>query len=122
MMKVLVNRSFPFGKFRAINLFGLVIIKLREGESSNYLNLSDGFKRVCYHERIHGLQARFNKFKWLGFYINYIYQWIKLLIRLRSWNLAYRKNPYEVQAYSHQDDWWRSNYNSIVNKLWIINL
>jgi hypothetical protein len=46
------------------------------------------------HEKIHIKQAE--KGRVIGFYLKYIYYHFKY---------GYKNNPYEIEAYAHQDDW-----------------
>ena len=46
------------------------------------------------HEKIH-LRQQLNGFL-IGFYIKYFYY---------HWKYGYEKNPYEVEAYAHQEDY-----------------
>lgn len=51
-------------------------------------------RTVIEHEKIH-LRQQLNG--WLiGFYIKYFYF---------QWKYGYENNPYEVEAYKHQNDW-----------------
>jgi len=54
------------------------------------------YKTLIEHEKIH-IRQQLNG--WIvGFYVSYFYY---------NWKYGYKNNPYEVEAYEHQDDWKR---------------
>lgn len=51
-------------------------------------------KTLIEHEKFHVNQIHKN---WIiGFYLKYLYY---------QWKYKYEKNPFEIEAYKHQDDW-----------------
>ena len=69
-----------------------------------YLNTYRG-KLTANHEYIHILQAKTFKTKWLGFYITYLFYWIKNLFKYGvKGYLAYNYIPFELEAVFNQHD------------------
>lgn len=69
-------------------IYPFIFIKNKDGRSE------DELRTMIEHEKIHIKQQAKG---WLvGFYIMYLYY---------SARYGYKKNPYEVEAYKHQDDW-----------------
>ena len=72
---------------------GLVIwpfIWVRRDDSRS----KDDERTLIEHEKIHIKQAE--KGWVIGFYLKYLYYHFKL---------GYKNNPYEIEAYQHQDEW-----------------
>lgn len=91
-MRIIYNKIIPFGRYTAINLFGVVFA--RKGRTIN--------KVVINHEYIHTLQQR--ELLWIPFFILYVGEWLLLLIRYRSVFKAYRNISFEREAYDHEHD------------------
>lgn len=89
-MVVIQNRLIPFGRYRAINLFGIVFAKGR---------LSPPELR---HEYIHTLQQR--ELLFVGFYLWYVVEWLIRLAVCRNLYRSYRFISFEQEAYSHMAD------------------
>ena len=83
-MVTIKNKIIPFGKYKAINIFGIVFYK---GDP-----LTDTQKR---HEYIHTLQMR--DLLYIGFYPAYLIDWA-------IHGFKYDKISFEKEAYAHQDD------------------
>ena len=93
-MNTHISKLFPFGKYSAINLFGLVIIK-----ESYYKTWTERrVTRVLQHEAIHTEQMK--ELLYVGFYVCYFLEWIWWLL-FRT-GRAYRHINFEKEAYSHQ--------------------
>jgi hypothetical protein len=88
------NKIIPFGRFTAINLFGIVFYKDRISEIG--LN----------HERIHSAQAAdlssFRIMGWILFYLLYIKFYVINLIK--GSEDAYYDIPFEKEAYENQNN------------------
>lgn len=41
---------------------------------------------------------------YVGFYLVYLYFWIKGLFKYKSFNKAYKNNPLEIEAYTNDDN------------------
>jgi hypothetical protein len=54
------------------------------------------------HERIHHAQCL--ELGVIGFYILYLFLWLANLIKYWSFSKAYKKNPFELEAYTNEDD------------------
>lgn len=74
----------------AINLFGKVYAK----RELNNVELQ--------HELIHSLQMK--DLGYLKFYILYLYEWIKLLIKYKNTYQSYKQISFEKEAYTYQKD------------------
>lgn len=92
-MRIIYNRHFPFGRFYAINLFGVVISKSHMGKLSS---------REINHEYIHTLQQR--EMLYVGFYVWYVLEWLWWLGRYRNLYRAYHRISFEREAYDHEKE------------------
>lgn len=89
-MKIIRNSFIPFGRYGAINLFGIVFAK-----HTMPMN-----KCVQNHEAIHSAQMR--ELLYIPFYILYVLEWIwNLLFRRGN---AYRNISFEKEAYAKERD------------------
>jgi hypothetical protein len=87
-MKLIKNKIIPFGKYTAINLFGVIFYK-------NFIN-----DVVVNHEQIHTEQARdLCKFLPLGYLLFYI-----LYMLFFIFFKGYDNIPFEKEAYANQCD------------------
>lgn len=90
-MKVIKNRLIPFGKhYKAINLLGMIFVK------------GDYDSRLLNHEAIHTAQQK--DYCYIGFYILYIFEWLRHLFRLRDFRSAYHAISFEREAYANEAD------------------
>lgn len=89
---MIVNRFIPFGRFTAINLFGLIFV--RSGKAFTDTDL--------HHEHIHTRQLL--EMLVLPFYIWYVMEWFLRLLKTHNLIRAYRAISFEREAYDHQDD------------------
>ena len=85
---VIHNKIIPFGKFKAINLFGFIFYK-GEPLKEHALN----------HEMIHTAQMR--EMLYVFFYIWYFIEWLIKLCIYKSFNEAYRNLGFENEAYAY---------------------
>lgn len=92
-MRIIYNNHFPFGRYWAINICGLVFAR------KDYGVLGEVQKN---HEMIHSLQQR--EMLYVFFYIWYILEWSFLLFRYRDSHKAYLKIGFEREAYSMEND------------------
>jgi hypothetical protein len=77
----------------AIALFGHVFLRYSEEKyNPNTIN----------HEKIHLAQMR--HYGYFKFYFTYLFDYFKLRLRGLSHFRAYRNIPYEIEAYSNQDN------------------
>ncbi len=92
-MKVILNNIIPFGRFGAINLFGVLFAKHTMSLTPEVIN----------HEEIHTRQMR--ELLYIPFYIVYVLEWGLRLIKNRgNFYRSYREISFEREAYSHGDD------------------
>ena len=61
-----------------------------------------GDERLINHEKIHIHQQY--ELLFLGFWILYLTFWLIGLVKRRDWYSAYVNNPFEIEAYSHDQD------------------
>lgn len=93
-MKIIYNRFLPFKGYKAINLFGVVFVR----NGSTFGEVDER------HEFIHTLQMR--ELRYVGFYILYLWYWLRNLARGYGWHAAYRLIPFEREAYKYQYERW----------------
>ncbi|MCQ2112825.1 MAG: hypothetical protein MJY95_05730 [Bacteroidaceae bacterium] len=85
---VINNKIIPFGKFKAINLCGIIFTKM---------TLSSIELR---HEKIHSKQAI--ELLVVGFYLWYMIEWGIRLLKYRNSRVAYFNICFEREAYVNQ--------------------
>lgn len=90
-MFIIKNSWFPFGRHKAINIFGFLFTKgdLSEVEIN--------------HEKIHTVQQK--ELLWIPFYILYVFEY--LLVRLFSWcnhSYAYHDISFEEEAFRNENN------------------
>ena len=90
-MPIIYNTLFPFGKFYAINICGLIFCRSDKGRMT-------GIDKN--HEYIHTLQQK--EMLFVGFYLWYVAEWLVHLCRLRDGLQAYRHISLEREAYDNQ--------------------
>lgn len=101
-MKVIYNRYIPLKGYDAINLFGVLFIREEYSDS----NLGSSFFN---HESIHTAQMK-DFCSWLPvggtiFYLVYVWYFLLGLVEFDfRWKTAYRSIPFEVEAYSHENE------------------
>ena len=89
-MKVIYNRYIPFGRFLAINLFGVIFAKGQLSEIDKN------------HELIHSAQIK--ELIYIPFYAIYLIEWICKSIRYWSFIKGYLNISFEREAYRNQSD------------------
>lgn len=89
-MKIVRNNIIPFKGFKAVNLFGILFV--RKDVTFSEIDLR--------HEEIHTKQYR--ELWYVGFIFMYLYFWIKNLFHYGFTHEAYRKIPFEQEAYENQ--------------------
>ena len=87
-----VSNSFiPFGKYAAINLFGVIFVRKGVMVNSTLLN----------HEMIHTRQMK--ELLYIGFYATYLIFWLFYLFKSGFNNhMAYLRIPFEREAYANE--------------------
>ncbi len=92
-MKVIRNNIIPFGRYGAINLFGVIFAKRYAKLTPETLN----------HEAIHTRQMR--ELLYIPFYFIYVGEWLWHLIKNRGNSYrSYHEISFEREAYRHGDD------------------
>lgn len=90
--------------FIAITLFGRIFFRMKSEKLEDYLKSSAG-KTTINHERIHTLQAKTFKTRYLGFYILYLVYWIAGIFKHGiSGHKSYYNIPFEKEAYANEND------------------
>ena len=89
IMKIIPNNFIPFGKYAAINLFGMMFV--RKGVTIT--------GRLIRHESIHTAQMK--EMWYIFFYLWYVTEW---LVRLFMEGNAYRNISFEREAYNNEDN------------------
>ena len=110
--------------YHALTFFGFIVCRTEEtvslinqavtgrtqalGSDSTHQpadKLADSFAVMKNHEMIHLRQAQSCHNSWLLFYIRYMWYYLRALPQNRQMkNAAYLLNPFEMEAYAHQDD------------------
>lgn len=99
-------------RFEAITWFGHIFFNCTKDELAAKLH-SPALLRTERHERIHLLQARSFKTRYLAFYTLYVAWWLRNLVHYRNAMKAYYNIPFEREAYEneHQEEYpathWR---------------
>lgn len=91
-MKIIRNKFFPFGGFKAINIFGVLFCKKNAKLKKTLIN----------HEFIHTAQMK--ELLYFPFYIIYLFEWLYQLVLLRDSNKAYKSISFEREAYANEKD------------------
>lgn len=89
---IIYNKLIPFKGYKAINLFELIFV--RKDVTFNVIDLN--------HEKIHSAQMR--ELLYIGFYIWYLIEWLFLIFRYHSCDLAYKNIRFEKEAYENQNN------------------
>lgn len=87
-MKIIYNKYFPFGKFLATNICGIIFCRSDKGR------LNEVDKN---HEYIHTLQQR--EMLYVGFMLWYAIEWLVRAVQCRSFMKAYYNLYFEREAY-----------------------
>lgn len=87
-MVVIENDFIPFKGYKCINLFGVMFV--RRG-----VCLTDSDIR---HEAVHTEQMK--RLWYVGFYVQYVAEFIYYLLEYRDWRKAYRSVSFEREAYA----------------------
>ena len=95
-MRIVLNNLLPFKGFGAMNLFGILFLRVDWVDN----NSTDTICRLFAHERIHSAQMK--ELLYVGFYACYLAEWIyRLLFHTKS---AYYGISFEREAYANQDN------------------
>ena len=89
-MKIIRNNIIPFPGFKAINLFGLLLIK-----KDTLLRSTD-----LTHEAIHTAQMR--EMLYIPFYTWYFVEWLVKLMIYKNPKEAYWNISFEREAYTYE--------------------
>lgn len=89
-MKVIKTKHFPFGGYKAINIFGIIFTKKELSE------------RELNHELIHTKQMK--EMLYLFFYLWYGIEYLIIRIFHDTQHSAYRDISFEEEAYNNEAD------------------
>lgn len=89
-----------FKQFEAITWFGSIHFNCTRDELVRKMTSPD-MLRTERHEQIHILQARSFRTRYLGFYLFYIYYWLRNVTRYGFTLEAYKAIPFEREAYAN---------------------
>ena len=92
-MKVIYNKYFPFGKFYATNICGIIFCRSDKGRI-------DAVTKN--HEHIHTLQQR--EMLYIGFTLWYVMEWLYRFVKCRDFMKAYYNLYFEREAYKMERD------------------
>lgn len=95
-MKVIYNRVIPFRGFKAINLFGILFVRLNRDGTRPVLT-----EAQLNHEKIHTEQMK--EMLYVFFYIWYFIEWL-LKVLLPPYDTAYKDVSLEMEAKLNQYD------------------
>lgn len=90
--------------YLAISWFGKIYINKKNKEY--WKKYPDYLKNITIkHEKIHIMQAERTHNSWFCFYCKYIWFWLKAMFLCKFKNsIAYYCNPFEVEAYMHENN------------------
>ena len=89
-MKIIYSKYIPVKGFRAINLFGVIVVR----KDSPQID-----RRLLHHERIHSRQMV--ELLVVGFYLWYVVEWLVRLMVYRNGMEAYRNICFEREAHAN---------------------
>ncbi|WQJ53236.1 MAG: protease [Wendovervirus sonii] len=94
--------------FLCVTLFGHLFFNISEKQLKKYFKTTNGHIAV-HHEYLHTIQAKSFKTKYFGFYVYYLFYWVKNLFKYGIKNhKAYKNIPFERECYFNENDF---NYN-----------
>lgn len=92
-MKIIYNKYIPFGRYKAINLLGIVFVRRKRGHLT---------RCEVNHEAIHS--AQMIELLIVFFYLIYLIEWFIRLLQYRDLYRSYRNISFEREAYANQDN------------------
>lgn len=101
-MKIIRNKYIPFGRFKAVNIFGIVFVKNDTNLSSSLIN----------HEAIHTAQMK--ELLFIFFYILWALNWLfNIIYYWFDFKKAYRMIVFEQEAFEYQSYTLHIEYRSL---------
>lgn len=91
MIKI-VNNIIPVKGYKAMAIWPFLFVR-------NGARFDEDDER---HEKIHGRQQK--ELILILFYLLYFIFWVVGVLRYNNCKMAYRNNPFELEAYTYQDD------------------
>lgn len=104
-------------RFEAITWFGAIHFGCTRDELTRKISSQSFLQTEC-HEHIHILQARSFRTRYFGFYITYLYYWIRNIFRYGLTKKAYVEIPFEREAYANDQilDYPQSNWRNYTDR------
>lgn len=100
-MKVIFTKRFPFGKFKAICLFGRLYVKDEDNRTKRAMILRPTlYFRLIQHERTHSVQEK--QLLYLFFFIWYGVEWF---VKIFTEGRAYREVCFEREARANESNY-----------------
>ena len=93
-MKIIRNNILPPKGFKAITILCFIFVK-------KGIELDDNDIR---HETIHWEQEK--ELLFIGFYVLYLLDFLRNLLKFGDWSKAYRNICFEREAYANQTSWF----------------
>lgn len=87
-------------KFTAITWFGTIHFNCSRAKLERWMD-TDCMREIERHEHIHMLQAQSFRTRYLGFYLCYLYYWVRNTFRYKNIMQAYQEIPFEREAYAN---------------------
>ena len=107
-MKIIKNKIFPFGKYRNINIFGILFTK---NDQVSVITLNhEEIQTVQIKEMLYILFYIWYIIEWFTHFIIYIFKWLFKIIITKfkkcKFNIhyAYENISFEKEAYKNQDN------------------
>lgn len=101
---VRASRFLPPKGYFAITFFGRILIHRRNFGLWEAQKTTRSGQILLHHEWIHVKQAVSTHNSWLCYYLRYIYFYLKNRPLRYGSQFAYYANPFEMEAYAHEND------------------
>lgn len=100
-MKVIINNIIPFKGFLAINIFGILFVRLSTYEKMLERHKYDKYwEEVLNHERIHTAQMK--ELLYIFFYLWYFLEWLIKVFYYFNFKKAYKNIGFEREANKYE--------------------
>lgn len=103
-IEVRFSRLLPPKGYFAITFFGKILIRSHNSISWEQSKEQHNNKVILHHEWIHVRQAVSTHNSWICFYLQYLYYYLKNKPLRYGRRFAYYANPFEMEAYIHEND------------------
>lgn len=103
-MKIVFNWLLPLGHYFLMAFCGKILIKKCDKNKWEYRVQTGRNVEDENHEMLHTKQAVSTKDSWIVFYSTYIWYYLKNLPIINGFEMPYKFNPFELEAYGFQHD------------------